>query len=154
MRKVFALLFFAVLIVSTATADESGLWSVWVMCQPDSYVNVRDFPKTKAREAGYVELGQELKTDGVTRNGFLHIDGFEGGGWIYSGFVSTDPVTVAMVDTEIMSKGRVACRRYINGTRRKWLKRGEKVTVYAFAYDWAVTDQGFVQSKFLKGLAE
>lgn len=129
-------------------------YSVWVLCQPDSFVYVREFPKRGADCAGYGYLGDRLTTDGRTKNGYLHIIGFECGGWIHKGFVTDCPVIVREYDAEIVSKGRVACRRYIGGTRRRWLKKGETVTVYASADDWSITSQGFVMSQFLREIQE
>lgn len=146
LKRLLAILL-AVLFISTAAVAEN--YTVYVLCQPDSFVYVRQFPKRGAQEAGYAELGDELTTDGTKRNGFLWVCGFEGGGWIYSGFVTECPVTVTRIETEVESRGRVACRRYINGTRRKWLKNGQKVAVFAFADDWSITNQGFIKTQYL-----
>lgn len=143
--KVLAILV-AVLMVSTAAAET---FNVWVLCQPDSFVYVREFPKKESRHAGFAQIGDKLTTDGQKRNGYLHVDGFEGGGWIYAGFVTESPVTVEQTESEIVSNGRVACRRYINGTRRRWLKNGQNLTVYARSAEWSVTSQGFIQTRFL-----
>jgi hypothetical protein len=123
----------------------------WVICQPDSFVNVRRFARKGADIAGRVELGDELETDGKKRNGFIHVIGFEGDGWIHSGFVTFSPVTVLTCNAQIDAPGRVACRRAINGTRRKWLIDGQNLTVFAWADDWAITNQGFVQTRYLNG---
>lgn len=132
------------LMVSTAWAD-----TVYVLCQPDSFVYVRQFPKKGSEMAGYAELGDALETDGIKRNGYLLVYGFEGDAWINLGFVTESPVTKVTLKTQIMSKGRVACRRSINGTRRKWLKDGSEVVIYALSDDWAITNQGFIQTQFL-----
>ena len=145
MKKALAILF-AVLMVSTAAAEN---YTVWVLCQPDSFVYVREYPKKGAKEAGYAQIGDTLTTDGTKKNGYLHVDGFEGGGWIHAGFVTENPVTVESSEAEIVSNGRVACRRYINGTRRKWLRNGQKLTIYARAADWTVTNQGFIKTRFI-----
>ena len=116
-------------------------------------MNVRAFPKTRADVVGRVEVGQEFDTDGVRRNGFLHLigTGFEAGDtWIYSGYVTDTPVTVQTIETEIKSNGRVACRRAIKGTRRKWVTNGQNAVIYAFCDDWAITDRGFIQTRFLR----
>ena len=115
MKRVLILIILLIM-ASTAAAD-----SVFVLCQPNSFVNVREFPRKGSEIAGRVELGDELETDGITKNGYIHICGFEGGAWICAGFVTESPVTVATIPTVIQSKGRVACRRSIKGTRRKWL---------------------------------
>ena len=146
MKRFLIVLLCLLIAVSAAIAD-----TVYVLCQPDSFVYVRAFPVKGAEVAGYVDLGEALETDGAKKNGFIHVCGFEGGAWINAGFVTEYPVTVFTGETEILSKGRVACRRSINGTRRKWLKDGQKVTIYAFAEDWAVTNQGFIQTAYLGG---
>ena len=143
--KRFLIIFLCLLIVcSAALAD-----TVYVLCQPDSFVYVRQFPKKGSEMAGYAELGDALETDGIKKNGFLLVYGFEGEAWIHSGFVTEYPVTVLKARTQIHSKGRVACRRSINGTRRQWLKNGSEVVIFAFADDWAITNQGFIQTQFL-----
>ena len=144
MKRVLIILVCLLLAFSTAWAD-----TVYVLCQPDSFVYVRAFPKKGSEMAGYAELGDALETDGITRNGFLLVYGFEGDAWINKGFVTDSPVTIVTLKTQIMSKGRVACRRSINGTRRKWLKNGSEVVIYALADDWAITNQGFIQTQYL-----
>ena len=146
MKRLFVSILFAIMLFSVAAAE-----SVFVLCQPDSFVNVRMFPKRGAEVAGRVELGDELETDGERRNGFIHVCGFEGGAWINAGFVTEYPVTKCKAETEIVSTGRVACRRSVNGTRRKWLPNGQKVVIFAFSDDWAITNQGFIQTQYLGG---
>ena len=147
MKRFLIILLCLLIVCVSALAD-----TVYVLCQPKSFVYVRMFPKKGAQVAGFAELGDALETDGEKRNGFLHVGGFEGEAWINAGFVTEYPVTVVTLKTEILSKGRVACRRSINGTRRKWLSDGQKVTVYAFADDWSITDKGFIKTAYLGGL--
>jgi hypothetical protein len=143
-KRFIAVLLLAVLLISGAAAD-----SVFVLCQPNSFVYVREFPKQGAEVAGRVELGGELETDGRRKNGYVHVLDFEGGAWINAGFVTTSPVEIRTIETEVNSTGRVACRRSIKGTRRKWLSNGQKVVIYAFDGDWAVTNQGFIRMRYL-----
>ena len=147
--KRFILVLLAVLFVSTAAADRET-YSVYTLCQPDSFVNVRMFPRKGSEIVGRLELGDEIETDGVRKNGFLHVYGFEvGEAWVNAGFVTESRVRVETVTGEIVSNGRVACRRSIKGTRRKWLVNGQKLVIYAVAGEWAITSQGFVQTRFL-----
>ena len=147
MKRFFVVLLCLLIVCASALAD-----TVYVLCQPDSFVYVRQFPKRGAERAGYAELGDELETDGEKRNGFLRVYGFEGDAWIYAGFVTEYPVTIETVDGWIESRGRVACRRYINGTRRKWLSDGTEVTIYAYSDEWSITNNGFIQTAYLGGL--
>lgn len=147
MRRFLAILCVLLTVCVSALAD-----TVYILCQPDSFVYVREYPRRGAQVAGYVELGDALESDGITKNGFLMVYGFEAGeAWVNLGFVSFDPVTVETIKGHIESKGRVACRRSVNGTRRKWLKNGEKVTIYGFSDSWSITNKGFIQTQFLGG---
>lgn len=145
MKRAITIILLAVLLVSGAAAD-----SIYVLCQPDSFVNVRLFPVKSADVAGRVELGDELQTDGKRQNGFVHVvSGFESDAWINAGFVTDSPVRVMTLRTQINARGRVACRRSIKGTRRKWLSDGQNVTIYGFSDDWAITNHGFIQTQYL-----
>ena len=138
----------AALVFSAAAYAET----VYILCQPDSFVNVRVFPKRGADVAGRLELGDTVETDGTTRNGFLRVYGFEAGeAWVNTGLVSWEPVTVGTVEARGESNGRVACRRSINGTRRKWLYNGAEVTIYASSDGWSITNRGFIQTRYLWG---
>lgn len=148
MKKIVIILLLA-LIPLSAFAD-----SCWVLCQPDSWVNIRLHPRKNSEIIGIMELGDELETDGILKNGFLHLTGLaleSSEGWVSMGFITMHEVRVYRFDTEIRSLGRVACRRSVKGTRRKWLKDGQKISVFAYADDWAVTNQGFIQTKYLEG---
>ena len=128
---------------------------VFVLCQPDSWVNVRISPGKRGEVIGRFDLGDELETDGKMRHGYLHLINLsleETEGWIHAGFVTDTPVKIYQVKSEIVSKGRVACRRSVNGTRRKWLKDGTKITVYPFSEEWAITNVGFVKAEYIAGL--
>jgi hypothetical protein len=147
MRR-FIIILLAVLIVSTAAGAET----VYTLCQPNSFVYARIHPRRGSEVVGRLELGDAIETDGVRRNGFLLVYGFETGeAWVNAGFLTRCPVTVETVQGQIVSKGRVACRRSINGTRRKWLKNGAEVVIYAVSDDWSITNKGFVQTRYLGG---
>lgn len=147
MKRIIAAIIAALFLFSFAAADD---YPVYILCQPGSFVNVRAYPNKDAEIAGRVELGTELQTDGQKRKGFLHVYGFfEGDAWIFAGYVTAYPVTIRTFTTEVNSTGRVACRRSIKGTRRKWVKNGQKLTVYALADDWAVTNYGFIMTRYL-----
>ena len=145
MKKAFAAMIILFVFMAAAHADTG-----YILCQPNSFVNARLFPVRGAEVAGRLELGDSVETDWVRKNGFVLVYGFEAGEvWVHSGFITTNPVTVETVVTSVASKGRVACRRAIKGTRRKWLENGAKITVYGYSQDWSVTDKGFVQTQFL-----
>ena len=125
---------------------------VFILCRPETHVNVRETPKNGNNKIGRAYLGDSFLTDGVVKNGFLHVTDcpYEfGQGWISLGFISYDSVEASTAKAEISANGRVACRKSIGGKRQKWPKPGQAVTAYAVAGEWAVTDLGFVQTRFL-----
>ena len=144
MKRFLLVLLCLLIICVSALAD-----TVYVLCQPDSFVNVRAFPRKGAEITGYAELGWQLETDGIRKNGYVKVSGYEGDAWIYAGYLTDCAVTVITLKTQIVSKGRVACRRAINGTRRKWLKDGTEVTIYALSDEWSITDKGFIKTQYL-----
>ena len=148
MRRFICVIFaylFAILHAS-GFADE-----YFIICQPTSYVNVRISPNKDAAIIGRYELGQGVQSDGKRQNGFIHLtelslENCEG--WVSAGFV-TGAITVE-TRTARVRKNKVACRRAIKGTRRKWLQKGDVVTVFAWSDEWAVTSQGFIMTEFLE----
>lgn len=146
--KKFALLLLAILLAcSSAVAD-----TVWVLCQPDSYVNVRSTANKKHAASGYMECGWSASTNGKTSNGYLYLDKVpneDGYGWINKGFIVYSEPVIYTFKTNIYSKGRVACRRSIGGNRRCWAHEGDAVTVHAVSEEWSVTDKGFIKTQYL-----
>ena len=98
-----------------------------------------------------MECGWHAETEGKTKNGYLYISmsNEDGYGWIYKGYVVYSEPVIITFETNIYAKGRVACWRSIGGTRRCWAKPGDVVVVYAVSEEWAVTNKGFIKTKYL-----
>ena len=144
-----AILLLAMLAI-TDVAMADGEDTVYVLCNPESYVNIREKPSKRSHQAGFAYCGDDFRTDGKTRNGFLHVfAGTETGeGWISTGFiVYCKPEKVDEVWT-VESNGRVAVRSTIGGKRSRWLKNGDSVKVYYVA-EVAVTGVGFVDAEYV-----
>ena len=150
----FSLLIIAVVLLSAyfmtrARSEES----VWVLCQPDSWVNVRATPSKHSNEIGRMECGDSAYTDGKTKNGYLHLVNLsfeEDEGWIKKGYIVYDePYRPVIYDTTVDSKGRVAARKTIKGNRRCWLNDGQNIKVYMASSEWCVTNKGFVKTQFI-----
>ncbi len=131
---------------------EEDLVQAWVLCQPDSWINIRGSASKDGSYEGMLISGDEIWTDGRSRNGYIHCENMTieaGAGWVYEGYVVySEPVAIDGY-CRIISKGRVACRRTIDGTRRKWLKDGDMIFVYSASDEWALTDVGFVQCSYI-----
>lgn len=124
----------------------------WILCQPNSYVNARIFASGRSTIVGRLECGDKIYTDGVEKKGFLHCfaNTESSDCWIHKGYiVFSEPHVPFIRDTQIISNGRVAARRTINGKRRCWLRDGQKIKVYMMSDEWAVTNKGFVKTEYI-----
>ena len=153
MRKLLAVmtaLLMALIVVLPARAVETE--TIWVICQPDSVVNIRSRASSRSDSVGYACPCDSFETDGVTKQGFIHvfasIEAMEG--WISLGYVVYEEPVPVYEDREIDASGRVAARRTIGGKRRRWLKPGDSVKVY-YEAEWCVTNAGFVRREFIGG---
>lgn len=124
----------------------------WVICQPDGYVNVRKGPGNHREVIGYAVAGMHCRTDGKEKNGYLHIIDASteyGFGWIHSGYVVFSEPEAMDREMTVKASGRVACRDRIDGKRRGWVRKGDTIRVYWRTRSWAVTENGFIQTKYL-----
>lgn len=124
----------------------------WIMCQPDSYVNVRAAPGKGGRVIGYLELGDGMQTDGKTAHGYAHVTGIStesGEGWVASGYIVTDAPQIETVAAKVDADGRVACRRSAGGDLRRWLDNGQELILYASSAIWSVTSEGFIRTEYI-----
>ena len=130
------------------------IMDVWVACQPDSFVNIREFPSKKAEVAARVEAGQMLETDGKKKGNWLHCFYLceAGEGWIKEDFVFYDEPVILEHGNYEVTKDNVFARYSRGGRIRKKLMKGREVTVYLLGQEWSVTSQGFIKTEFLKWL--
>lgn len=156
MKRMIMLLMALILLCTVASAERIQE-EVWVLCMPDSEVNVRERPKKTGQIFGGAMCGACMWTDNVKKNGYLHVLDLAAEsdtGWISARYVVYDePVEVNAV-MEIRSDGRVACRRWINGKVNSWIMNGDRLTVYWMSPSWAVTSRGYIRSEFLTEVVE
>lgn len=134
-----------------ALAEET-LTEAWVLCQPDSYINIRARANSRSEKAGYLLSGDRIWIDGKTADGFAHCDRMTneaGEGWVYAGYIVFEEPKEINRRCRIQANGRVAARRTIDGERRTWLINGSEITVYQTAGEWAVTDEGFIKTEYI-----
>ena len=127
--------------------------TAYVICSPDDVVNIRRSPSRKSESIGRFEACEMVTLDGKKRNGYLHCVGLgleEDSGWIHSGYVVNDMPEFVGGTATIVSKGRLAARKYVKGKRTRWLKPLASVKVWYWSEEWAVTNCGYVQTKYLE----
>lgn len=123
----------------------------YIMCA--DFVYVRPFPNKRCEEIGRLETGDAVHLDGTKKNGYLHcVDtGLEqSDGWVFAGYVVYDEPSRVFQKATIVSGGRLAARKYVNGKRIKWLKPLASLTVYYWSDEWCVTNCGYVRSEYLE----
>ena len=134
---------------------EEELTAAWVLCQPDSYVNIRERASSRSAYAGMLMSGDQIWVDGRTKDGYAHCENMSnelGEGWVHAGYIVFDEPEEVNRECLISSNGRVSCRRTIDGDRRCWVVNGSEVFVYQVAGEWAVTDKGFIKTEFISGI--
>ena len=148
----------AIVIWTTAGASDRPI-RCWVMCKPGTQVNVRRTPEKKGQVVGYMEVGDDFRTTGESKNGFIRAEGIGeyGEAWIYCGYVVTEEPERIGERYVCTSNGRVACRRWMNGPQvsgRPWITNGSSVDVFYMADGWAVTSRGYIRAEWLEVYAE
>ena len=144
------------IVLSEAQADSyDNLTEAYILC--DDYVNIRRFPNNDDEPLGRFETGDTVVLDGKKKNGYLHcidlsLEACEG--WVHKGFVVYDKPVKVNQRAVIVSKGRLAARKYVGGKRTRWLKSGASVKVYYWSDEWCVTDCGYVQTRYLELVGE
>ena len=150
MKKIISILIVFACLSSILPA--SGSEDVYfIICNPNSYVCVRNSPKKGNNETGRFDCGDYVRSDGVKKNGYLHItEAMEGDGWIYAGNVVEDQPVIEKQKMRVNSNSNVICRRSVNGKKVGILTNGDVVTVYARSEKWAVTDKGYIMTEYLE----
>ena len=138
------------LFISEAKAED-GI--CWVLCEKNSYVNVREKPRRNSEIVATAYCGLKVKTDGKTRSGYIHLIDMaaeETTGWINAAYIVDEEPQVIDCALRIRAQGRVACRKMPGGKVIGWVHDGDVVTVYCVAGGWAVTDRGYIRTEFIE----
>ena len=154
MKRAAAMILMALIVctgaLKAARADTDGFY---VICTPNGEVNVRKHAKTKSDEVGALSFGTKVLADGKVKNGFTHVYDLAGEyttGWVSNGYLVEDEPIVREVVGYIVSNGRVAARKCINGKRKAWLMPGSEVIVFVISKEWCVTEYGFIRTEFIE----
>lgn len=144
-----------VILIATAVTFCRGenLATCYVMCKPGSRVSVRWSPNKNASESGYAECGESFHTDGESYDGWIRCYDIGEGGWIYSGYVSTQKPEKIGERYVCVALRQVACRKWMAGPQiesKPWLKNGEFCQVFVTDGEWAVTSRGYIKMDYLE----
>ena len=125
--------------------------TMYVLCS--DFVNVRMTPNKKMEPIGRLEAGDEVTVDGKKKNGYVHcvdmmLESCDG--WVFAGYLTSDKPEKVNRKATVVSKGRLAARKYVNGKRTRWLKPQSTLTVWYWTDEWALTNCGYVKTKYLE----
>ena len=161
--RVWTIIIAAVLAVAAGTwyagraaaRAEARTITCWVMCKPGSQVNVRRTPDKKGQVVGFLEAGDDFRTTGESKHGFIRAEGIGeyGEAWIYCGFVVTEKPAEVYENYVCVSNQRVACRRWVDGPKVQgspWITNGSTVSMFFMADGWACTSRGYIRSEWLE----
>jgi len=140
---------------ASGRAAEEKPATCWTMCRPGSQVNVRRHPDKKSEKVGYLDACDSFKTDGESRDGWIHVldIGEYGDGWVYAGYVVTEEPKAVFQNYVCVAKRQAACRKWIGGPQvdgSKWIRNGSNVSVFYIADGWAITSRGYIQAEWLE----
>ena len=125
--------------------------TMYVLCS--DFVYARSTPNKKQEPLGRLEPGDEVLVDGRKKNGYYHcvdLNFEQETGWVYGGYLVYDKPEPVGKTATIVSYGRLAARKYVNGRRTRWLKSGAKLKVLYWTDSWSLTNCGYVQSQYLE----
>ena len=154
-HTIAAIIALILLAVAMTSAAEPETKTLYVICKPDSFVNVRAKPTKTASILGYRECGDAVETDGTRKGSYIHCINLSleaDDGWIHAGYLVEDPPSILEEETRYRncSNGRVALRNYVDGKRRSWAKSGANLTVLVMSDDWSLTTRGFIKTEYLE----
>ena len=161
-KTIFAIAIAAVILViliATAVTFCRGesLATCYVMCKPGSRVSVRWSPSKSAPESGYAECGDSFHTDGESYDGWIRCYDIGEGGWIYSGYVSTQKPEKVGERYVCVANRQAACRKWMGGPQieeKPWIKNGQFCQVFVTDGEWAVTNRGYIKMDYLEASPE
>lgn len=134
-----------------ACAEE---FTLWVMCKPNNYVNIRYTPTKNGQISGYLDSCDSFTTDGTRKNGFISVLDAGEGGWVSERYVVDEKPDLVNEYYICVATKQAACRQWINGPRIKgklgWMKNGVRVKVYLITSEWALTARGYIKSEWLE----
>lgn len=128
---------------------------MYVLCRPDDTVNIRHKPTTHSERCGWLMCGDRVDvsdsmTDRYGVKWYRVEDVTEYGyGWVSGGYLADSPVEIVEQEMVIISNGRTAIRKGINGSRAAWGKPGQVVQVLAMADDWTRITSGYIRTEYL-----
>ena len=151
MKKVIASIICFSLIIAclTAVADD---YKVFILCNPESHVNVREKPKNGSAKTGWIMFGDSVLTDGKTKNGYLHVLCIteNGEGWIKAGYAIQDQPVKVSARAAVCASGRVMSYRNAGKNKLGWVPLLAEMAVYALSDEWAVTSRGYIRREYLE----
>ena len=161
MKKLVPILLVLILTLVYGCAEiieEDEGYTMYVLCRPGDFVNVREHPTTRAFKAGYLECGDSIITDGIVRKDnqgrqWTHITRpwFESAdAWVCSMYLQDTQINMDECTGYVVSNGRTAVRRAPGGKCVKWVKNGTKVAILAMSEEWALTTNGYINMDYLE----
>lgn len=152
MKKRAVAIILLLIVIFSAFPAVCEEFRVFILCNPESHVNVRKSPKNGSEKTGWVMFADSVLTDGKTKNGYLHVIGIteDGEGWIKAGYTVKDQPVKVTAWAAVSASGRVMSYRNAGKNRLGWVPLLAEMKVYALSEEWAVTSRGYIRLKYLE----
>lgn len=153
MKRVFMIL--AVMALVFTIGNSIAEDNVWALC--DSYVNIRAKPSKNGQIIGYLDCGEGLETDFVIKHGWLHVINLPcemDEGWVKAEYMVNSKPEFVETDCIVVSNGRVALRKTVDGERKAWVKNDATLRVLWRSGEWSLTDRGYIKTGFLEAIED
>ena len=157
MRKKIVPILLILLIFVSSFAYAEELMQMYVLCNPNDYVNARYSASTKSSVEGRLECGDIIETDGEVKKDkqgrmWVHIvnPSFESDSWVCNMYLQDTEVVVRQCTGYVVGNGKTALRRSPKGKRIKWVTFGTELTILAMSDEWALTTQGYIMRDYLE----
>ena len=126
----------------------------YALCRPGDYVHARKLPSRNSTSLGRFETGDEIQTDGKTKDGFVHVVNApfeEKECWVHCGYIVFDrPEKMFGRTATVVCNGNLLVRQCVDGKVVKKLKNGTELQIFYWSGEWAVTNRGYVRTEFIE----
>lgn len=147
---------FLVCFLMTGISKAEKTETMWVLCNPESYVCIRETPKKNGRIGAYLYMGDSVEIDGAAKGNWIHVvnvSSEQGDGWVHKGYLGWSEAQEIGLPAKVLKKNTRA-RGCIDGDVKRMLKKGTVVMVYAENLQWSVTSVGYIKTDMLEVLRE
>lgn len=141
------------IIMLTPAEAEAEETKAYILCNPESYVNIRVIPNKNGIVSARYLCGDEVTLDGKKKGDWMHVVNAHGEspeGWVHRLYVCESCVVVLDEEQKATTNAKnVRVRNGVNGKILKRVKKGTEVRIMVISMDWCLTNKGYIKTECL-----